>query len=121
MSTRSSISRLLLIALVAWGGLLFFTYFVEPQSPSALVVFFLIASMTLTSTLSIIIYTISRYLLPSKLYHATIRRAIRQGAFLSLAIVLNLILLVLHSGNFFTGIMIVGATLVMEVLILARK
>jgi hypothetical protein len=111
----------LLIAFVAWGGLLFFTYFIEPQSPSALVIFFLIASMTLTSTLSISIYTISCYLLPSKRYHATIRRAIRQGAFLSLAIMLNLILLVLHSGNFLTGIIIVGATFVMEVLILAKK
>lgn len=121
MSTRSSISRLLLLAVVAWIGLLFFTYFVGPQSPSALVVFFLIASVTLTSTLSIIIYAISHYLLSSKLYRATIRRAIRQGAFLSLAIILNLILLVMHSGNLFTGIMIVGATLVMEVLILAKK
>src|SRR5215469_11503833 len=121
MATRSSIYRLLLITLFAWSGLLLFTYAVEPQSLSALVVFFLIASVALTSTLSIIIYTISRYLLPTRLYHATIRRAIRQGAFLSLAIILNLILLVLHSGNFFTGMMVFGATLVMEVLILAKK
>lgn len=121
MSIRSSIHRLLLVTLFAWGGLLLFTYFIEPQSPLALVIFFLIISVALTSTLSIIIYAISRYLLSSRLYRVTIRRAIRQGAFLSLAITLNLILRVLHSGNLLTGIMIIGATLVIEVLILAKK
>jgi hypothetical protein len=120
MSTQSSIYRLSLITLFAWGGLLLFAYYVEPQSPSALVIFFLIASTALTSTFSIIIYAIGRYLLSSRFYHVTIRRAIRQGAFLSLAIILNLILRVLHSGSFFTGMMIVGATLVIEVLILAK-
>jgi hypothetical protein len=121
MSNRSSIYRLLLIAVFAWGGLLLFTYFVEPQSPLALVIFFLIASVALTSIFSIITYAIGRYLLPSRLYHATIRRAIRQGALLSLAIVLNLILLALHSGSIFTGTMIVGATAVIEMLTLTKK
>jgi len=121
MPTRSSVYRLLLITLFAWSGLLLFTYFVEPQSPPALVIFFLIASVALTSTFSIIAYGIGRYMLPSHVYHATIRRAIRQGALLSLAIVLNLILRVLHSGSLFTGIMIVGAAIVLEVLILAKK
>lgn len=121
MSTRASIHRLLLITLFAWSGLLLFSYCVEPQSPYALVIFLLIASVALTSTFSLITYAIGQYLLPSRLYRATIRRAIRQGAFLSLAIILNLILRVLHSGSLFTGMMIVAATLVIEVLILARK
>ncbi len=121
MSTRSAIHRLLLITLVAWSGVLLFTYFVKPQSPLALVIFFLIVSVALTSTFSIIAYGIGRYLLSSRVYHATIRRAIRQGALLSLAIVLNLILRALHSGSLFTGIMIVGATIVVEVLILAKQ
>src|SRR2546421_12811679 len=120
MSARSSIHRLLLITLVAWSGLLLFTFFVEPQSLLAFVIFFLIASVALTSIFAIIAYGISRYLLPSRIYHATIRRAIRQGALLSLAIMLNLILRILHSGSIFTAIMIVGAAVVLEVLALAK-
>jgi hypothetical protein len=121
MSIRSSLYRLLLIGAAAWGGLLLFTYFVEPQSPLAPVIFFLIMSVALTSTLSITTYGIGRYVLRSRLYHTTIRRAIRQGALLSLAIILNLILRVMHSGNLFTGMIIVGATIMIEVLILAKK
>jgi hypothetical protein len=121
MSTRSSIHRLFLIALFAWGGLLLFTYFVKPQSALAFIIFLLIVSVALTSTLTIIAYGIGRYLFRFHIYHATIRRAIHQGALLSLAIVLNLILRILHSGNLSTGIMIVGATLVLEVLTLAKK
>lgn len=121
MPTRSSVYRLLLISLLAWSGLLLFTYFVKPQSLLALVIFFLIASVALTSTFSIITYGIGRYMLPSHVYHVTIRRAIRQGALLSLAIVLNLILRILHSGSLFTGIMIVAAAVVVEVLILAKQ
>ncbi len=121
MSIRSSLSRLALILLVAWGGLLLFTYSVEPQSLLAFIVFFLIASVALTSTFAIITYGIGRYLLSSRIYHATIRRAIRQGALLSLAIVLNLILLLLHSGSFFTAIAIIGAVAVLEVLALAKR
>jgi hypothetical protein len=121
MSARSSIYRLLLIILFAWSGLLLFTYFIEPQSLLALIIFFLIVSVALTSTFSIITYGIGRYLLPSRVYHTSIRRAIRQGALLSLAIVLNLILRILHSGSIFTAIMIIGAVAVLEVLVLAKK
>ena len=121
MSARSSIHKLFLIALFAWSGLLLFTYFVKPQSALAFIIFLLIVSVALTSTLAIIAYGISRYLFTSRVYRATIRRAIHQGALLSLAIVLDLILRILHSGNIFTAIMIVGATLVLEVLTLAKK
>jgi len=120
MSARSSIYRLLLITLFAWSGLLLFTYFVEPQSLLALIIFFLIVSVALTSTFAIITYGIGHYLLPARLYHTSIRRAIRQGALLSLAIVLNLILRILHSGSTFTGIMIIGAIIVVEALILVK-
>lgn len=112
--------RLLLITLVAWSGLLLFTYFVEPQSTLAFVIFFLIASVALTSIFAIIAFTVG-HVLPVHIYHTTIRHAIRQGALLSLAIVLNLMLRTLHSGSIFTAIMIVGAALVLEVLALAKK
>lgn len=120
MSARSSMYRLLLITLVAWSGLLLFTYFVEPRSTLAVVIFFLIASVALTSIFAIIAFGVGR-MLPARIYHTTIRRAIRQGALLSLAIVLNLMLRILHSGSIFTAIMIVGAALVLEVLALAKK
>lgn len=120
MSARSSMHRLLLITLVAWSGLLLFTYFVEPQSTLALVIFFLITSVALTSIFAIIAFGVG-HVFPVRIYHTTIRRAIRQGALLSLTIMLNLILRILHSGSIFTAIIIVGAVLVLEVLTLAKK
>lgn len=120
MSTRSSMQRLLLITLVAWSGLLLFTYFVEPRSMLALVIFFLIASVALTSCFAIMAFLLGSAL-PVSVYTMTIRRAIRQGALLSVALLLNLLLGLLHSGSIFTVLTIVGTALVLEMLTWTKK
>ncbi len=121
MSNRSSLLLLLLIAPFAWSGLLLFTYFVPPTSLLAFSTFFLALMVALTSTFSPLAYVIGSRALSLRIYRKTMRHAIRQGALLSLVIVLNLILRALQSWSIFTAIVIVGAAVVLEVLSLARK
>src|SRR5690242_5688726 len=121
MSNRSSLSLLLLIAPLAWGALLLFTYFVPPTSLVASTIFILVLAVALTSTLSPLAYVIGSRVLSLRLYRATMRHAIRQGALLSLVIVLNAILHALQSWNIFTAVVILGAAVVLEILSLARK
>ena len=118
MSKRSSLSTLTLIALLAWGGLLWFTYIVPPGPFLAFVVFFLILAVALTSTGAPVAYLIG-WLFPST--QPTVRSAIRQGALCALIVVLNLMLCALNSWNVFTAILIVVAVVVVEVVVLARK
>jgi hypothetical protein len=121
MSNRSSVYTLMIIAPVAWGGLLLLTYFVAPNSLVILIAFFLILAVALTSTFAPLAYIIGRFLFSSRIYSATIRHALRQGALLSLALILNLILLALHSWNIFTALAICAAAVLLELLSLARK
>lgn len=111
----------MIVAPIAWGGLLLFTHFVPPQTTMAFVVFFLLLSVAQTCTLTPIAYVIGTRLLASRRYHTTVRHALRQSALLSLVIVLNLILRALHSWNIFMAIVIFVAAVVVEVLSLARK
>jgi hypothetical protein len=118
MSNRSSFSTLILIALLSWGGLLWFTYAVPPSPFLAFVVFFLILAVALTSTAAPIAYMIG-WLFPST--QLTVRSAIRRGTLFALIVVLNLMLSALRSWNVFTAILIVVAVIVVEVVVLARK
>ena len=59
--------------------------------------------------------------IPSRLYRATVRHALLQGALLALWIVFNLLLRALHSWNIFTAVVSLGIVLVIEVLSLGRK
>ncbi len=121
MTNRVSLYTLVLIIPVAWGGLLLFTRFVPPHSMLAFIVFFLVLSVAQTSTFALVAYFLGLYFLTSRRYRTTIRQAIRQGALLSLVIVLNLILRALHSWSIFMAIVIFGAAAVVEILSLARK
>lgn len=121
ISNRTSLYTLVIIAPLSWFGLLAFTRFVPPDSGLAFIVFCLILSVALTSTFAPLAYVIGYRVLRLRLYRATIRHAIRQGALLALVIVLNLILRALHSWNIFTAVVIVLAALVVEVLSLAKK
>ncbi len=116
MTARSSLSLLLLLALVAWGGLALFTRFIAPDSVLSFIAFFIILAVALTSTLTPVAYTIS--LLAQR---AALRQSLRQGTLLALVIVLNLLLLVLHSWNNFTALASVASAVVLEILFLARK
>ncbi len=121
MTKRASLYRLLLIALLAWGGLLLLTRFVAPSTVMAFVAFFTILSLALTSTFALLVHVISSRLLASHRYYPTMRQTIRQGMLLSLVVVLNLILRALHSWSLFMAIIILGAAVVVEVLSLAKK
>ncbi|MDQ2904044.1 MAG: hypothetical protein ABI456_25695 [Ktedonobacteraceae bacterium] len=121
MSNRTAFYSLLIIAILAWVGLVLFTRFVPPHTALAFMAFFVLLSVALICTLSPLAYAVSLRFVASRLYHATIRHALRQGALLTLCIVLNLVLLALHSWNIFTALVILGAAIIIEVLSLARK
>ena len=121
IQNRTALSLLLLLALLVWGSLLTFTHFVPPDSVLAYTTFFLLLGIALTCTFTPIAYFIGLRFLSSRLYRATLRHALRQGALLSLCIVLNLLLRSLHSWNIFTAIVIFIAAIVVEVVSLGRK
>jgi hypothetical protein len=121
MSNRSLLSLMLLVAPFAWGGLLLFTYFVPAGSFLASIAVLLMLTVALVSTLSPLAYLIGSRALSLRVYHATMRHAIRQGVLLSLVIVLNAILHALQSWSALTAVLILGAAVILEVLSLARK
>jgi len=121
LSNRATLYILILLAPFLWGGLLLFTRYVPPQTVVAFIAFFVLLSVAITSTFAPIAYFISLRFLSSRLYRTTVRHALRQGALLSLCIVLNLILLSLHSWNIFAAIIIFAAAIVIEILSLGRK
>jgi hypothetical protein len=124
MTNRSSLYTLVLIALVSWGGLLFFTHQVSPLvSPAlpAFIAFFLILTIALTSTVAPIAYMIDRIFFSVHSHQVPIRNALRRGALFALIIVLNLMLRTLNSWNVFTAILIALAVIVVEVMVVARK
>jgi len=121
LTNRTALYMLILLAPFVWGGLLLFTRFIPPHNTLAFIAFFILLGAPLTSVFSPLAYFIGLRFLSSRLYRATVRHALRQGALLSLCIILNLILLSLHSWNIFTAIVIFVATVVIEVVSLARK
>jgi hypothetical protein len=121
MTNRAALHTLMLLAPLAWGGLLLFAYFVPPHTVLAFVALFVLLGVALTSTFSPLAYFVTLRFLSSRLYRATVRHALRQGALLSLCIIFNLVLRALHSWNIFTVIVIFVAAVVIEVLSLARK
>jgi hypothetical protein len=122
MSNRLSLYLLVGVAVLTWGGLLLFTRFVPPQTLLAFVAFFLLLTVALICTFAPCSYALGRRLFASRRRHCiTMRYALRQAALLSLAIVLNLILRALHSWNVIMAIVIVAATVIVEVLFLGRK
>jgi len=121
LSNRATLYILILLAPFLWCGLLLFTRYVPPQTVVAFIAFFVLLSVAITSTFAPIAYFISLRFLSSRLYRTTVRHALRQGALLSLCIVLNLILLSLHSWNIFAAIIIFAAAIVIEILSLGRK
>jgi hypothetical protein len=121
LSNRATLYILIILAPFLWGGLLLFTRYIPPQTVLAFIAFFVLLSIAITSTFAPIAYFIGLRFLSSRLYRATVRHALRQGALLSLCIILNLILLSLHSWNIFATIIILSAAIVIEIISLGRK
>jgi hypothetical protein len=121
LTNRSALRFLIVLAPLAWAGLAIYAYFVPPHGLLSFVAFFLLLDVALTSTFAPIAYAIGLRFISSRLYRATVRHALRQGALLALVIVLNLILRALHSWSIITAIIILAAAIVIEVVSLARK
>jgi hypothetical protein len=121
MTSRISLYTLLGVALLAWMGLLLFTHFVPPLTIPALLAFFVILLVALTSTFTPLAYLIGRWILAERNYRITVRQSIRESALLALVIILNLILRALHSWNLAMGIVLLVAAIIVEVLALVRK
>jgi len=111
----------MVLAPLAWGSLFVFTYFVPPHTLLAFVALFVLLGVALTCTFSPLAYFVTLLFLASQKYRVTVRQALRQGALLSLCIILNLILLALRSWSIFTAVVIFVAAVLVEVLSLARK
>ncbi len=79
VSRRAALYTLVIIAPLAWIGLLLFTRFVPPRTTTAFVTVFVLLYVALTSTLAPLAYVISLRFLSSRLYRATVRHALRQG------------------------------------------
>lgn len=121
MTGRAVFYSSVAIAPLAWIAVAIFTRFVAPTGITAFTLLFLLLGIALTSTITPIAYGISLRLITSHLYRATVQHALRQGILLSLAIILNLILLSLRSWNVFMCLIILVAAIIVEVLFLARK
>ena len=121
ITNRSTVYLLFMLALIMWAGLVIFTRYVPPQGFMAFVVFFVLLGVALASTFAPVAYVIGLRFISSRLYRATMRHAVRQGLLLSLCIVLNFILLALHSWNIITAIIIFAAAIIIEIVSLARK
>src|SRR5260370_40159622 len=121
LTNRKVLYILILFAPLVWGGLLLFARFVPPHTILAFIAFFILLGAALTSTFSPLAYFISLRFLSSRLYRATVRHALPHGILLSLCIILNLVLLSLHSWSIFTAIVIFVAAVVIAVESLAIK
>ena len=121
LTNRHALYLLIALAPFLWGGLLLFTRFIPPHTILAFIAFFVLIGIAITSTFAPIAYFISLRFLSSRLSRTTVRHALRQGALLSLCVILNLILLSLHSWNIFAAIIIFAAAIVIEVVSLAKK
>jgi len=121
LTNRASLYILVLLAPLVWGGLLLFTHFVPPHSPFVYLIFFMLLGTALTCTLSPIAYFIGLRFLTFRHYRASISHSLRQAVLLSLCVIINLVLLSLHSWNIFAVFITLIAAIVIEVISLARK
>lgn len=121
MNGRTALSILAILAPLAWIALLIYTRFVPPRDVLAFVTFFVLLFVALTSTFAPLAYIIGLRFTSSRLYRATVRHSLRQGALLALWIVFNLLLRALNSWSIFTAIVSLGILVVVEILSLAQK
>jgi hypothetical protein len=108
-------------ALLAWGGLLLFARYIAPQSVPALSAFFALLGVALLCTLAPLIYLLVRAMLAGRVTRPSLVQATRQSGLISIWIIFNLLLRVLHSWSLFTAIVSFGIIVVIEVLALGRK
>jgi hypothetical protein len=121
INTRTLLITMPIAALLAWGGLLLLTRYIAPQSAPALIAFFVLLGAALLCTLSPLIYLGARAMLTRRGTRPSLIQATRQSGLISIWIIFNLLLRVLHSWSLFTAIVSFGIIVVIEILALGRK
>src|SRR5258708_28783766 len=121
ISTHTLLIKMPIAALLAWGVLLLFTRYIAPQSVPALIAFFVLLGVALLCTLAPLIYLIARAMLAGRVTRPSLVQATRQSGLISIWIIFNLLLRVLHSWSLFTAIVSFGIIVVIEILALGRK
>lgn len=117
---RTLLIIMILAALLAWGGLLLYTYFVAPVGVSAILVSLCLLSAGLFCTLTPLIYLVSYLILARRNTQPRLAQAARQAVLISAWIILNLFLRLLHSWSPFTAAISFGIIIVIEFLALGR-
>jgi hypothetical protein len=118
LSRRGFLLLLTLSALCAWGGLLLFTYFVQPQGMPAILVVFVLLSVALLCTCTLFIYLISLLVLAARAQRPGITQTLREGGLTTAWLIFNLLLSTLHSWSVFVTIVSFGIIVVIELLLL---
>ena len=118
--SRRPLSVFLGSAILAWGGLLLFTYFVPPRNIPLVVLAFLLLSVALLSTFIPLIY-LFRLLIPKTRLAPSFKGAIREAALFSAWVIFNLLLLVLRSWNILALLTSFGIIIVLEILMLGER
>jgi hypothetical protein len=121
ISVRTLFITMPITALLAWSGLLLFARYIAPQSVPALIAFFVLLGVALLCTLAPLIYLIVRAMLAGRVTRPSLVQATRQSGLISIWIIFNLLLRVLHSWSLFTAIVSFGIIVVIEVLALGHK
>jgi len=113
---------MVLVALGAWLCLGLFGKLVAPESIGARLLFLLLLLIALTASFTPIAQLLGRRFIRSKRYaQHSLRRALRQGTLVALAIVANLALKALDAWSWADIILIVLAVVLVELIALARR
>lgn len=121
ISLRGSLILLAIGTLCAWGGLLLFTYYVQPQSAPAIVFVFCLLSLALFCTSALLIYAISWAVLARRVRRPALAQALRESGLTTAWLIFNLLLSTLHSWSIFTTLVSLGIIVVIELLVLGRN
>lgn len=121
ISVRGSLILLAIGTLCAWGGLLLFTYYVQPQSAPAIVFVFCLLSLALFCTCALLIYAISWVVLATRARRPALAQALRESGLTTAWLIFNLLLSTLHSWSIFTTLVSLGIIVVIELLVLGRN
>lgn len=119
--TRTLLIGMPMIALLAWGGLALFTHDVPPTSILAFCIVFILLGLALFCTLAPLIHLITRGLLARRIAQPTSSHAVREALLITIFLLFNLGLRVLHSWSLFTAVVSFAMIIVIELFALSGK
>jgi hypothetical protein len=106
-----------IVALLALAGLLLFTRFVPPTSVQSLVFVLLLLILTLLGLLAPLLYGIRKLLPLTRQDTFNANHSLREALILSIYIVFNALLRVLHSWSLFSALISTAIVVVLEILL----